>query len=137
MASEAASLAHLHFVLDCRLFSENIDMFGFDDCSFVVQKSKESAARVVMWKEFQLVNSFTLEASFLGPNKGVNAGLHFSPTMLQVMGRVFCKTLVDYVDNNERVSRVFCELKNRFPQGGGVVRASNQYNNKTDEDKDC
>ena len=52
------------------------------------------------------------------------------------MGRVFAKTLVDYVDNQERVNRVFTELKNRFPQGGGVVRASNQYNNKTDEEKD-
>lgn len=35
-----------------RLFSENLDMFGFDDCSFVVGKSKEACARVVMWKEF-------------------------------------------------------------------------------------
>ena len=111
-------------------------MFGFEDCNFTVQKSKESAARVVMWKEFQLVNSFTLEASFLGPSKGVNTGLHFNATHLQVMGRVFCKTLVDYVDNQERVNRVFTELKNRFPQGGGCVRGSNQYNNKTDEEKD-
>ena len=45
--------------------------------------------------------------------------------MLLIMGRVFMKTLVDYVENNERVSRVFAELKNRFPQGGGVVRSSN------------
>ena len=52
------------------------------------------------------------------------------------MGRIFCKTLVDYVDNQERVNRVFTELKNRFPQGGGCVRGSNQYNNKTDEEKD-
>ena len=74
-------------------------MFGFDDCSFVVQKSKESAARVVMWKEFQLVNSFTLEASFLGPNRGRNSGLHFNTAHLELMGRTFCKTLVDYVDN--------------------------------------
>ena len=65
-----------------RLFSENLDMFGFDDCSFLVQKNKESCARVVMWKEFQLVNSFTLEVSFLGPNKGSNNGLHFNPTHL-------------------------------------------------------
>ena len=45
----------------------------------MVQKSRESTARIVMWKELQLVNSFTLEASFLGPNKGVNARLHFNP----------------------------------------------------------
>ena len=87
------------YILVCRLFSENIDMFGFEDCSFSVQKSKEASARQVMWKEFQLGNSFTLEASFMGPNRGVNAGLHFNPTHLLIMGRVFCKTLVDYVDN--------------------------------------
>ena len=52
------------------------------------------------------------------------------------MGRIFCKTLVDYVDNQERVNRVFTELKNRFPQGGGSVRGTYQYNNKTDEEKD-
>ena len=36
----------------CRLFSENNDMFSFEDCNFSVHKVKESAARVVMWKEF-------------------------------------------------------------------------------------
>ena len=35
-----------------------------------------------MWREFNLVNSFTLEASFMGPNRGVHAGLHFNTTML-------------------------------------------------------
>lgn len=122
----------------CRLFSENIDMFGFDDCSFLVQKSKESTARIVMWREFNLVNSFTLEASFLGPNKGSNSGLHFSSTHLQKMGHMFCRTLVDYVDSPERVSRAFNELKGRFPQGNQnfvVQRPSGQYNSKTDEEK--
>jgi hypothetical protein len=52
-----------------------------------------------MWKEFSLVNSFTLEASFLGPNKGTHANVHFNPTMLAVIGRSFCKTLYDYVKN--------------------------------------
>lgn len=74
-------------------------MFSFDDCSFLVQKSKESTARIVMWKEFQLVNSFTLEMSFLGPNRGSHSGLHFNTTDMQHMGRMFCKTLVDYVEN--------------------------------------
>ena len=57
-------------------------MFSFEDCNFQVQKSKESAARCVMWKEFQLVNSFTLEVSFLGPNRGTESGLHFNMTHL-------------------------------------------------------
>lgn len=93
-----------------------------------------------MWKEFQLVNSFTLEVSFLGPNRGSNAGTHFNTTHMETMGRTFCKTLVDYVDNQDRVSRVFTELRNKFPHPGanptfGAARPSNQYNNKTDEEK--
>ena len=111
-------------------------MFNFEDCSFAVQKSKESTARIVMWREFSLVNSYTLEASFLGPNRGENAGLHFNPTHLQVMGRFFCKTLVDYACNSERVTEAIGELRSRFPQGGASVRGPNQYNNKTDEDKE-
>jgi len=93
-------------------------MFGFEECCFSVQKSKEACARQVMWRDFSLINSFTLEASFLGPNKGLNKGLHFSTTMLERMGRVFCKTLVDYVDNQEKVARIMNDLKIRFPPGG-------------------
>ena len=81
-----------------RIYAENSENFSFDDCSFEVQKSRESTARVVMWREFNLINSFTLEASFCGPSKGAHKGCHFNPTMLDLMGRVFCKTLADYVE---------------------------------------
>lgn len=54
----------------------------------------------------------------MGPNKGANNGLHFNTTHLQTMGRQFCQTLVDYVKDQERVNRVFAELKARYPQGG-------------------
>jgi len=100
-------------------------MFGFEDCSFAVQKNKETTARVVMWREFQLVNSYTLEVSFLGANRGENAGLHFNPNHLQIIGRVFCKTLADYANDSERVSQALLELRNRFPQGGVSVRRNN------------
>ncbi len=70
-------------------------MFSFDDCSFEVQKSRESTARVVMWREFNLINSFTLEASFCGPTKGHLKGCHFNPQALEEMGRMFCKTRGD------------------------------------------
>lgn len=46
------------------------DAFSFADCNFRVQKSKESTARVVGWRELGLLNSLTLEASFAGPSKG-------------------------------------------------------------------
>ena len=104
-----------------------------------MHKAKEAAARCVMWREFSLVNSFTLEVSFLGPNRGTESGNHFNMTHLQRVGISFCRTLVDYVQNTERVSRVFNDLKNRYPTGvcSGFMaaRPSNQYNNKTDEEK--
>lgn len=113
-------------------------MFNFEDCSFLVQKGKESSARQVMWREFQLVNSFTLESSFLGPNRGSCQNLHFNTTNYLEVGHAFCRTLVDYVDSPERVARVFAELKQRYPNGGGGppiggARPSNQYTKNEEE----
>ena len=78
----------------------------------------------------------------MGPNKGSINGLHFNTTHLQQIGAAFCRTLVDYVENPERVARVYNELKQRFPNGQAgshnavAARPSVKYNNKTDEEKD-
>jgi hypothetical protein len=47
-----------------KLLSEKTEMFRFWGCKFRIQKSKLKAARVVLWKEFNIMNCFTLEASF-------------------------------------------------------------------------
>ena len=70
--------------------------FSFNGCSFTVQKAKESTGRVVMWREFQLINSFTCEASFCGPSQGMYKGLHFNIQMLLEMGKDFCRALAVY-----------------------------------------
>jgi hypothetical protein len=93
-------------------------MFSFEDCCFAIQKSKEACGRIVMWKEFNLINSFTLESSFMGPNRGVHQGTHFNSTMLKEVGRAFCETLVRYQRDSESVQKVMNELKVRYPQGG-------------------
>lgn len=71
-----------------------------------------------MWREFNLINSFTLEMSFLGPNKGVNAGLHFNTTNMREVGKDFCHTLFDFHKDQEKVALVMNELKVRYPNGG-------------------
>jgi|LakMenEpi03Aug12_release.lakeMendotaPanAssembly.Ray.scaffolds.fasta_scaffold1979662_1 hypothetical protein len=70
-----------------RLFSQNSDFFVFEECNFAIQKSKETTGRVVMFKEFNLVCSYTIEMSFMGTNKGVYQGLHFNTTHMQLAGR--------------------------------------------------
>jgi hypothetical protein len=70
--------------------------FSFADCAFAVQKSKESTARVVGWKELQILNCFTLECSFCGADFGKHQDLHFNTDMLQAIGPKFCETLLEY-----------------------------------------
>ena len=60
------------------LLDKNSDLFNYEDCSFSVQKSKESTMRVVMWKELGITNTFTAEASFCGCDQGKYADYHFN-----------------------------------------------------------
>lgn len=45
-------------------------MFNIRDSTFKVQKDKLGTARVVVWKDFKVTNSFTLESSFYGFDYG-------------------------------------------------------------------
>jgi len=78
------------------LLEKAASTFNFSDCAFSVQKSKESTARVVGWKELQILNSFTLECSFCGSDFGKYADLHFNTNMLQSIGPPFCETILEY-----------------------------------------
>ena len=40
--------------------------FDFSSCRFNIESSKESTARVVMFREFGIINSFTLESTYCG-----------------------------------------------------------------------
>ena len=48
------------------IMSERMDAFKFKDCRFANEKEKEATARMVMFKEFSILNAYTLEASFYG-----------------------------------------------------------------------
>lgn len=97
------------------LFARNSENFSFNGCNFVVQKARESTARVVMWREFNLINSFTLETTFCGPSDGRYQDCHFTITILKELGRVFCRTLLDYASNEPKVREAIRELETLFP----------------------
>eukprot|EP00347_Sterkiella_histriomuscorum_P013611 403364056 len=97
------------------MFSKLSDQFSFEGCSFNIQKQKESTARVVIWREYQLINSFTLECSFCGPNKGLYKDCHFTTTMLLDLGKYFCLTLNEYSDKDQsKAKQAFRELECLF-----------------------
>ena len=47
-----------------KLLSEDTAMFRYFSCKFKLEASKMSTARVVLFREFGIMNSFTVEASF-------------------------------------------------------------------------
>ena len=71
------------------LYSKAYDSFSMNDSSFLIHKVKESTGRVVMFKEFNIINSFTLECSLCGPSIGLRKDYHYTRKMLFVT----CTTL--------------------------------------------
>lgn len=80
------------------IFSKVCEHFSYDNCSFNIQKQKEATARVVMWKEFAIINSFTCECSFCGPSRGLYKDCHFNISMLLDIGKSFCQALLDTIE---------------------------------------
>eukprot|EP00347_Sterkiella_histriomuscorum_P022736 403337354 len=101
------------------------ETFNFNDCAFAVQKSKESTARVVGWKELGITNSFTLEASFCGADFGQYSDLHFNTDMLQQIGHRFCETIIEYCMMEPH------HMKNFLEDIENIVNNSNQNTQET------
>lgn len=80
-----------------------------------------------MYREFNLVHAYTIEVSFMGPNRGVFQNLHFNPKHMQLAGRQFCETLASLHRDEERVKSVHAEIMKLLPQGGASVRQKEDY----------
>jgi len=44
--------------------------FSLKSCSFVVEKSKEATARVVVWRQLGVARSYTMESTYCGADQG-------------------------------------------------------------------
>ncbi|KAJ3273842.1 Cytosolic carboxypeptidase 3 [Terramyces sp. JEL0728] len=71
-------------------------IFSFKRCQFQMHKKKEGTARIVMYREFGIINSFTLEASFCGSIDTGKESFHFNPNHWNLMGESLVKTLFDF-----------------------------------------
>merc|ERR1712232_173798 len=101
------------------LLCRSSEVFNFDDCCFKIQKSKESTARVVVYRELAVANSFTLEASFCGADFGPLGDQHFTTRHLEEMGYMVCDAILDFCDPDQtKVIMVCKELQVLFPDDG-------------------
>ncbi|KAJ3236489.1 Cytosolic carboxypeptidase 1 [Chytriomyces hyalinus] len=65
-------------------------VFDANSCKYTVEKSKESTARIVMWREMGVVSSYTLESSYCGADVGERKGLQLQIPDLERVGVDFC-----------------------------------------------
>lgn len=120
------------------LMDKNCDIFNFADCAFAVQKAKESTARVVCWKELNITNTFTLEASFCGPDQGKFADYHFNLDLLQEVGHKFCETILDFCDPDQiKVKQVLEELEIMLPKASDSESDEDSGEHASGEDQNA
>lgn len=106
--------------LQCRgipkLLSEKTEMFRFFSCKFRVTPSKETTARVVLWREFRIANCFTLEASFHGFFNSERVTLDFVHEHLKEIGSHLSTSLFEFGIMLEADERIQKEKRERIKQ---------------------
>lgn len=73
-----------------------------------MNRLKEGTARIAMFKELNIANIFTLEASFCGADKGNYKDQHFSTDYLMMAGRRLLETLIVFckIDVNVNINEI-------------------------------
>ncbi|XP_006875943.1 PREDICTED: cytosolic carboxypeptidase 1-like [Chrysochloris asiatica] len=91
-----------------KILSHIAPAFCMSSCSFVVEKSKESTARVVVWREIGVQRSYTMESTLCGCDQGKYKGLQIGTRELEEMGAKFCVGLL-------RLKRLTSSLEYNLP----------------------
>ena len=100
-----------------KLLERVSEIFSFKDCVFGLQKSKESTARIVLYKEVGINNSYTLESSFCGADFGKHSDFHFSTEHYQEIGHNLCDAILDFCDPDQsKIKAILDELELLFPR---------------------
>ncbi|XP_029017014.1 cytosolic carboxypeptidase 1 isoform X2 [Betta splendens] len=77
-----------------KILSQIAPAFSMASCSFVVERSKESTARVVVWREIGVQRSYTMESTLCGCDQGKYKGLQIGTRELEEMGAQFCVAML-------------------------------------------
>ncbi|CAI2299323.1 unnamed protein product [Caenorhabditis sp. 36 PRJEB53466] len=73
--------------------------FNASECRFNIARSKESSARVNVWRQFGVATSYTLESTFCGFHKGQNNGYQINTSDLKEIGRDLLLSFIEMSKN--------------------------------------
>jgi len=99
-----------------RIFARRSHYFSFNDCCFRVTPDRAGTARVTVWREFKVTNSFTLEVSLWGYDYGDKV-VQFTDTSLEELGTQFLLSLLEY-------TYVWASLTQELVLTGGWLKPS-------------
>lgn len=126
-------------------------IFSLRDTHFRLEKSKEGTARIVMFRELNIINSYTLEASFYGPShvaalenrvpdpEEPNGDSHMTQEHLKGLGKDLCKTLLYLINPGvlrkklEEVGKLLSEKRPGAPSF--MNRQEKQRNIQSEEEE--
>eukprot|EP01022_Parablepharisma_sp_SALTPOND_P016608 TRINITY_DN2476_c0_g1_i1.p2 TRINITY_DN2476_c0_g1~~TRINITY_DN2476_c0_g1_i1.p2 ORF type:complete len:489 (-),score=56.62 TRINITY_DN2476_c0_g1_i1:4618-6084(-) len=91
-----------------KLLSERTQMFRYPACKFRQEPSKMNAARLVISREFDVMNSLTLEASFYGFLNAERKTIEFCSEFYERMGQHLGYAVLEYIHllEEEKVLRL-------------------------------
>jgi len=78
------------------IMSKLCDFFSFEQSRFSMNRLKDGTARIAMFKELNIANIFTMEASFCGADRGEYKDRHFSTDYLMEAGSKLMESLIVY-----------------------------------------
>lgn len=83
------------------ILSKLLDFFSFEQSRFSINKTKEGTARIAMYRELNIPNIFTMEASFCGADQGDYKDSHFTTDAYMMAGQKLLEAII--VANNIQV----------------------------------
>jgi len=100
-----------------------------------LQKTKESTARIVNWKEFKIDHCFTLEMSFCSSNYGRYEFLHYNKQLFYEIAYNIGQSLHNLAfPDNLNFLKVIEDIELRKKQGSFDKFSNNQVDD-SDEDE--
>lgn len=108
------------------LFGQRNRLFAFADCKFANEPAKDSTARMVLFRELGILNSYTLESTFYAPfnaktfkkKRDVEDDLMIKAEDLRTIGQDLCLTIHQIVQ-----SKI---LRKKLLQTGETVASSSK-----------
>jgi len=89
-----------------KLISEETAKFRYPSCRFKIEKTKMKTARIVLWREFNIENCFTFEASLHGFFDNHNVNYEFTESSFESMGFHLVNSLYEYIMILEETDRL-------------------------------